>query len=68
MFIFGVYLDCEKDIIKTEHVWSKLGKVEVALSRGEEVILMGDLNRPLQLPTPSHGTKILLDWTGKNPE
>ena len=54
---------CEKDVIKTERVWSKLvGKVEVALSRGEEVILMGDLNRPLQLPTPSHGTKLLLDW------
>ena len=61
--IIGVYLDCEKDVIKTERVWSKLvGKVEVALSRGEEVIIMGDLNRPLQLNTPSHGTKLLLDW------
>ena len=34
----------------------------MALSRGEEVIIMGDLNRPLQLPNPSHGTKLLLDW------
>ena len=23
---------------------------------------MGDLNRPLQTPTPSFGTKLLLDW------
>ena len=43
--IIGVYLDCEKDVIKTECVWSKLeGKVEVALIRVKEVILMGDLN------------------------
>ena len=34
----------------------------MALSRGEEVIIMGDLNRPLQLPNLSHGTKLLLDW------
>ena len=37
----GVYLDCEKDAIKTERVWTKLvGKVETALGRGEEVILI----------------------------
>ena len=39
-----------------------VGKVETALGRGEEVILIGDFNRPLQAPTPSHGTKLLLDW------
>ena len=45
--IIGVYLDCKKDVIKTERVWSKLvGKVEVALSRGEEEIIMGDLKSP----------------------
>ena len=61
--IIGAYLDGEKDVIKTERVWSKLtGRIEIALSRGEEVILMGDLNRPLQTPTPSFGTKLLLDW------
>ena len=39
-----------------------MGKVEVALGRGEEVILMGDFNRPFLLLTPSHGTKLLLEW------
>ena len=44
-------------------MWTKLvGKVETALGRGEEVILIGDFNRPLQAPTPSHGTKLLLEW------
>ena len=61
--IIGVYLDCEKDAIKTERVWTKLvGKVETALGRGEEVILIGDFNRPLQATIPSHVTKLLLDW------
>ena len=63
MNIIGAYLDCEKDVIKTERVWSKLtGRIEIALGRGEEVILMGDLNRPLQSPIPSFGTKLRLDW------
>ena len=26
------------------------------------MVLMGDLNRPLQTPRPSFGTKLLLDW------
>jgi hypothetical protein len=61
--IIGVCLDCKKDAIKTEHVWTKLvGKLETALRRGKEVILIGDFNRPLQAPIPSHGTKLLLDW------
>ena len=61
--IIGAYLDCEKDIIKTKRIWSKLtGRIEIALGRGEEVILMGDLNRPLQSSIPTFGTKILLDW------
>ena len=60
--IIGAYLNGERDVIKTERVWSKLtGRIEIALSRGEEVIIMGDLNRPLQTPTPSFGTKLLLD-------
>ena len=61
--IIGAYLDGEKDVIKTERVWAKLtGKIEIALCRGEEVILMGDLKRPLQTPTLSFVTKLLLDW------
>ena len=26
------------------------------------MVLLGDLNRPLQTPRPSFGTKLLLDW------
>jgi hypothetical protein len=39
-----------------------VSKVDIALGRGEGVMLMGDLNRPLQSPRPSFGTKLLLDW------
>ena len=39
-----------------------MSKVEVALGRGEGVVLMGDLNRPLQAPRPSIETKFLTDW------
>ena len=46
-----------QDTAKTERVWKKLlGRIDVALGRGEEVVLMGDLNRPLQVPNPSFGT------------
>ena len=63
--IIGCYLDVESraDNVTIERVWSKLLlKVRTALGRGEGVILMGDLNRPLQTPRPSFGTKLLLDW------
>ena len=63
--IIGGYLDVEsrQDSVAVERVWSKLvAKIDIALGRGEGVILMGDLNRPLQTPRPSFGTKLLLDW------
>ena len=63
--IIGCYLDVEsrQDNSTIESVWTKLvSKVEVALGRGEGVVLMGDLNTPLQTPRPSFGTKLLLDW------
>ena len=49
--------------LKPKRVWAKLvGRIEVALNRGEEVVLMGDLNRPLQVQNHSFGTKLLYDW------
>ena len=49
-----------------ERTWSKLtNKVDIALGRGESVIVAGDLNRPVQAPKPSFGTKLLLDWVDK---
>jgi hypothetical protein len=35
------------------------------MGRGEGVVVMGDLNRPLQLPKPSFGTKLLTEWEEK---
>ena len=58
--IIGCYLDVEsrQDNNSIERVWTKLvSKIEVAIGRGEGVVLMGDLNRPLQAPKPSFGTK-----------
>ena len=56
-------MESRQDNCTVERVWTKLvSKVDIALGRGEGVILMGDLNRPLQSPRPSFGTKLLLDW------
>ena len=63
--IIGCYLDVEarQDNSTIERVWTKLvSKTEVAIARGEGVILMGDMNRPLQAPRPSFGTKLLTKW------
>ena len=66
--IIGCYLDVEsrQDNNSIERVWTKLvAKIEVAIGRGEGVVLMGDLNRPLQAPKPSYGTKLLNEWEDK---
>ena len=56
--IIGCYLDIESRQDKS----TIESKVEVALGRREGVVLMGDLNRPLQAPRPIFGTQLLLDW------
>ena len=66
--IIGCYLDVEsrQDNNTIERVWTKLvSKIEVAIGRGEGVVPMGDLNRPLQAPKPSYGTKLLTEWEAK---
>ena len=63
--VIRCYLDVEsrKDNSTIEKVWTKVvSKVETAIGRGEGVVLLGDLNRPLQTPRPSFGKKLLLDW------
>ena len=63
--VIRCYLDVEsrKDNSTIEKVWTKVvSKVETAIGRGEGVVLLGDLNRPLQTLRPSFGTKLLLDW------
>ena len=66
--IIGCYLDIEsrQDNSTIERIWTKLvSKVEVAMGRVDGVVLMGDLNRPLQSPKPSFGTKLLTEWEEK---
>ena len=64
--LFGCYLDVKSiaDQDKVSRVWHKLrGKIDTAIDRGEGAILIGDLNRPLQLGIPSSfGTKLLELW------
>jgi hypothetical protein len=66
--VIGCYLDVEsrQNNNTIERVWTKLvSKIEVAIGRGEGVVLMGDLKRPLQAPKPSYGTKLLTEWEAK---
>ena len=57
-------LSQEQSRTKVSRVWHKLrGKMDAAIERGEAAILIGDLNRPLQLGIPrSFGTKLLELW------
>ena len=64
--LFACYLDVESRAIqdKTSKVWHKLqGKIDAAIERGKAVILLGGLNRPLQLVISSiFGTNLLELW------
>ena len=59
-------LDVESRAVqdKISRVWHKLrGKMDAAIERGEDAILIGNLNRPLQMGIPSSfGTKLLELW------
>ena len=61
----AIYLDVESrsDQDKVSRVWHKLRwKIDTAIERGEGAILIGDLNRPLQLERSRFGTKLLELW------
>ena len=48
---------------KISRVWHKLKwKIDTTVERGEGAILIGDLNRPLQVERPSFGTRLLEQW------
>ena len=67
--LIGAYLDVEsrRNVDKVEHIWYKVtNKVEASLQRGEAVILIGDLNPPLQIDRKSKRTKMLLEWLKLN--
>ena len=59
------YLDVESSCTADtfEKKWHKVtAKVEASLQRGEGVIMMADMNRPLQCKRKSKGTYLLLEW------
>ena len=63
--LLGVYLDVESrsNVDAVKEGWFKLLNIaKEVLDRGEALILMGDLNRPLYSEKVSPGTKLLLDW------
>ena len=63
--LLGVYLDVESrsNVDAVKEGWFKLLNIaNEVLVRGEAIILMGDLNRPLYSEKVSPGTKLLLDW------
>ena len=64
--LIGCYLDVKSRAgqDKVSRVWHNLrGKIDTAIDREEGAILIGDLNRPLQLGIPSSfGIKLLELW------
>ena len=66
---FGCYLGIESrsDQDKISRVWYKLRlKIDTAIERGEGAILMGDLNRPIQVERISFSTKLVELWLKVN--
>ena len=60
--IMGIYLDVEarSTTAKILETWTKLKLiVNDILERGEALVLLGDLNRPMDKDKPSYGTKLL---------
>ena len=52
LHIIGVYLDCAPTVAHANQVQTRLeAKMDSITERGEDCILMGDLNRPMDKPT-----------------
>ena len=63
--IIGIYLDVEsrQSVDELESVWGKLtSKIDSLINKGEAVILIGDMNRPLFSTNMSKGTKLLMEY------
>ena len=63
--LLGVYQDvesrCKSEMVKQS--WAQLMSIaNDIIHRGEGLILLGDLNRPLMSENVSQGTKLLVDW------
>ena len=68
LHIIGVYLDCAPTVEQATKVQARLeAKLEEITNKDENVLLMGDLNRPMDKPTEHQKTRIIKSWidTGK---
>ena len=62
MHVLGIYLDVEARTAtaKILETWTKLNTIiNDILAKGEGVLCIGDLNRPISKEKPSYGTKLL---------
>ena len=63
LHIIGVYLDCAPTVGHANLVQARLeAKLESITQKGEDCILMGDLNRPMDKPTELQKTRIMQAW------
>ena len=52
LHIIGVYLDCKPTVAQANSVQTRLeSKLQEITDKAEDVLLMGDLNRPMDKPT-----------------
>ena len=68
LHVIGVYLDCKPTVEQANSVQARLeAKLQEITGKDEDVLLMGDLNRPMDKPTELQKTRIMKDWidTGK---
>ena len=63
--ILGLYLDVEtrQTVEEIESVWGKLTcKIDSLIQKGEAVVLIGDMNRPIFNTNMSKGMKLLMEY------
>ena len=61
--IIGVYLDCAPTVAHANLVQTRLEeKMESLTQKGEDCLLMGDMNRPMDKPTELQKTRITQAW------
>ena len=68
LHVIGVYLDCKPSVEQANSVQARLeAKLQEITDKDEDVLLMGDLNRPMDKPTELQKTRIMKSWidTGK---
>ena len=63
LHVIGVYLDCKPTVAQVNSVQARLeSKLQEITDKAEDVLLMGDLNRPMDKPTELQKTRIMKTW------